>query len=208
MSEAVTGSLSQADLLADHKAVLSNASGKFAAPEDGDYKRHLNNAALALSRFRRRTLVATLTLVAEQADYDAPTDIVATKVSDWGQGKLLFWDVHYARLPRLSLFEGESGLKVHLNPAPTSTQISLFGRHYAYFYLAAHAVGESSAQTTFNASDRDLFLLLALIEAMKELAAKNVIQPIQLHKGMGGMPANSTPSALVELLTRQVELMR
>lgn len=204
----MAGTLSYSDLLADHKAALGNASSKFKLADDADYKRHLNNAALALSRIRRRTLVDTLSLVAGQTDYAAPTDLIATKVSTWGQGKLQPWEPGYRRLPRITLFEGDTGVMINLHPAPTGAQISMFGSDYPYFYLAAHHVDEDPTKTTFKTADRDVFLLFALIAAMTELAAMGVTEPIQLHRGMGSMPANGTPSALVELLSRQVELRR
>lgn len=204
----MAGTLSFSDLLADHKAALGSADSKFKAANNADYERHLNNAALALSRIRRRTLVDTLNLVAGQTDYPAPAGLIATKVSNWGQGKLQPWEPGYRRLPRITLFDGNAGLMINLHPAPTAGQISLFGSAYPYFYLAAHHVDDDAGKTTFKAADRDVFLLFALIAAMTELAAMGVTEPIQLHRGMGSMPANGTPQALVELLSKQVDMRR
>ncbi len=202
------GTLSFSDLQADHKAALGSADSKFKSANNADYERHLNNAALALSRIRRRTLVDTLTLVAGKSDYPAPNDLVSPKVSSWGQGKLQPWEPGYCKLPRMTMFEGESGLMINLNPAPTGSQISMFGSGYTYFYLAAHHIDADPTKTTFKAADRDVFLLFALIAAMTELAAMGVTEPLQLHRGMGSMPASGTPQALVELLSKQVDLRR
>lgn len=204
----MSGTLSRSDLRADHKAALGSVDNKFKSANNADYDRHLNNAALALSRLRRRTLVGELTLVSDQSSYPAPADLVAVKVSTWGQNKLQPWDVGYCRLPRMSVFEGTTGLMINLAPAPTASQIGLFGSKYSYFYLAAHQLDDDATKTTFKAADRDLFLLLALIEAMTELASMGVTEPIQLHRGMGSVPANTTPAALVELLTKLVDQRR
>ncbi|PHS23503.1 MAG: hypothetical protein COA83_09705 [Methylophaga sp.] len=204
----MSGTLSRGDLRADHKAALGSAVNKFAAPNNTDLDRHLNHAALALSRIKRRTLLGELSLVEGECNYVAPLDCFATKVSQWGSGKLQPWQNGYSRLPRLTTYASDLGLMINLSPPPTSAQIGLFGNKYTFFYLAIHQIDDDANKTTINPSDRDLFLLLTLIEAMKELASMGVSEPIQLHRGMGSYPANGTPSALLELFTKQVEKMR
>lgn len=204
----MSGTLSLNDLRTDHKLALGSAATKFTAANNADFDRHLNKAVLQLSRIRRRTLVGNVALVADQSDYPAPADLITAKVSNWGVGKCQPWDQGYSKLPRIRVIEGATGLDVHLQPAPTAQQINQFGSSYSFFYLAAHAIDTDASKTTFNDADRDLFLLLALIEAMTELAINGVVKPIQLHQGMGSMPASGTPQALVELLEKQVELRR
>jgi hypothetical protein len=168
----------------------------------------LNNAALALSRIKRRTLLGTLDLIAFKSDYAAPTDCYLTKASTWGEGWINPWEKGYSPLPRMQTIEGVTGLTIMLRPAPTANQIACLGSKYTFFYLALHSVDDDATNTTFLPAHRDLFLTLALLEAMKELAVMGVTEPVQLHRGMGSSPANGTPSALVELLTKQVDRMR
>lgn len=201
----MAGSLSRDDLIADHKAQLGASAKKFTAEEDADFVRHLNNAARAMSRIRRRTLVGELTLVAGQSEYVAPGDLISPKISNWGRGVFKPWDPRYSPLPRLTVYEGDGGMMLNLTPAPTAEQIACFGCKYTYFYLAEHQIGEHDSDTSFRDSDRDLCLLLAMIEAVRELAASGITEPVQLHRGMGAVSSNMTPAALLEVLTRQLE---
>lgn len=200
--------LSKAELITDHKASLGKSAGKFTAANDADFERHLNKAVRAFSRIRRRTLVGTLSLTADESYYPAPADMIAPKVSKWGQGKLQPWDDGYARLPRMSMFEDAGEQMIQLYPAPTAFQICVFGSQYSFFYLAAHQIGDQEADTTVKDSDRDLLLLLATIEAVRELAASGISEPVQLHRGMGAVNSNMTPAALLEVLTKELERYR
>jgi len=199
----MAGTMSQADLVADLKASLLDAANSFTSTNDADFIRHLTIAALDLARFRPRTLLGSLSLVADQFAYSAPADIVATKYPIWGvneRNRNRQWDAGYpGKLPRLSLV----GSEVHLTPAPSSAQISMLGSDYKFYYYAAHVIAADATQTTVRAGDRHLLLMRAAAEAMTELAHKGVINPVQLHRGLGSMPANSSPSAWArELLLR------
>jgi len=204
----MAGTLSKADLITDHKAGMGKSATKFTAANDADFERHLGKAVRAFSRIRRRTLVGTISLTADESYYPAPADMIAPKVSKWGQGKLQPWDDGYAPLPRMSMFEDDGVNMIQLYPAPTSFQICLFGSQYSFFYLAAHEIGEQAADTTIKNGDRDLFLLLATIEAVRELAASGITEPVQLHRGMGAVNSNMTPAALLEVLGRELERYR
>lgn len=204
----MSGTLSRNDLRADHKSALGSAINKFDGANNADLDRHLNHAVLALSRIKRRTLLGEISLVDGECNYPAPSDCFATKISQWGQGVLKPWDKGAGRLPRITTYASDTGLMINLNPAPNSFQIACFGSKYTFFYLAVHHLDDDATKTTFNIAERDLFLLLAMIEAVKELALRGLTDPIQLHRGMGSIPANGTPSALLELLTKQVDIMR
>jgi len=197
-------SLSRADLLADHKAGLGSSAKKFTTAEDADFERHLNKAVLAFSRLRRRTLVGTLSLTAGESYYPAPAGMIAPKVSKWGQGVLQPWDQGYAPLPRITLFEDDGQDMIQLYPSPTAFQICAFGSQYSFFYLATHDIGDDASDTTLKQADRDLFLLLATIEAVRELAASGITEPVQLHRGMGAVNSNMTPTALLEVLHKEL----
>lgn len=204
------GTMSEADLLADLKAALNDAAAVFTADNDADFKRHLANAALDFGRVRRRTLVGTLTLVADQHNYAAPDDMLGPKFPIWGvEDRRLSkpYDRDYpGRLPRMQLVEdATAGRELHLDPAPTSAQIGRFGATYRYYYYAGHRIGASAAATTIHALDRDLLLLRAAAEAMRELALRNSKKPVQLRDGLNSAPRNSTPSALAEWLLKEFE---
>lgn len=197
--------MSKADLIADLKAGLMDAAGLFTAAADADFVRHLAVAARDLARFRPRTMLGTITVSADVMTYPAPVDMVGAKYPLWGvneRGRCRQWDRRYpGPLPRLALV----GDEVHLTPAPSAEQIAALGSAYKFYYYATHQIADDAAQTTVRAADRHLLLMRASAEAMTELANRSVVNPVQLHRGLGSMPSNSSPAAWARELMRQYQ---
>lgn len=196
------GSLSQADLTADLKAMLGASADKFPAAADGDFIRHLNTAALALGRYRKRTLFGSLTLQADVSEYAAPADFIQFKNATWGDAERKTrkcWDLNFPTvLPKVFSYELSGAMQLYLMPPPTSAQITDLGSEYKFFYFAGHTIADDAANTTVRPEDRDLLLLRALAAALHDLAADGIAKPITLAPGIGSMPKNGTASALSE----------
>lgn len=204
------GTMNEADLVADHKAALQDAKNVFTAAGDEDFKRHLRTAALDLGRRRTRTLVGTLALVADQAGYaPLPADFVAFKSHLWGiapRPAPAPWEKGYpGRLPTCRVAEEGGVRKLFLDPAPTAAQISVLGAEFRYYYAAGHAIAADAEQTTVLAGDRQVLLLRAQAEAMREMAMRNIMKPVQLRDGVSSMPKNGLPSYLYEKLMEEFE---
>lgn len=208
----MAGTMIQADLVADLKASLMDSANVFTAASDGDFKRHLDLAALDFGRFRPRTMKATLTLVADQAEYDAPADFKLYKSSLWGMTPIKApqpWEKGYpGKLPYCEALEIGGVRKLFLYPTPTAAQIAVLGSVYIYFYYAKHVIdAAAAASTTIQLADRGLLLLRAQAEAMKEMTVRNSGKPVAMRDGLSGMSRNSTPAALYEMLMRDFERM-
>jgi len=191
--------MNQPTLITTLKASIGTTAAEFTTAADADFKRHLSYAARDYSRFRPRTLLDTLTLVADQGDYDAPADLLAVKTSEWGRSereRVALWDrtaVH--ELPRLSSAAG----KVWLTPAPTAAQIGCFGSAYKYFYFAAHLVDESTV--TVPDGDEALLIVRAQAEVAKELAARGMTKPVAgWHNGLQSVAKPMTPAEIHKML--------
>lgn len=193
--------MSQADLVADLKAGLMDSAEVFTAALDADFIRHLTAAALAMGRPRPRTLLGTLTLVADQVGYAAPADFHAFKAPLWGASTAKPWDKNWpGRLPCAYAVEVSGAIEIHLDPAPTTAQITQLGSAYKFYYFAKHAIGAAAADTTVRPGDRGLLLLRAQAEAMREMAMRNIKKPVQLRDGLASAPKNGTPAALFQAL--------
>lgn len=196
----MSGSMALSDLVEDLSGILMGAGDKFDA--DGlAYTRHLQIAALDLGRFRRRTLAASLTLIADQETYAAPANFVQYKITTWGdkqRSQRQPWDKNYPGAPpRVSVSEaGDNTLQLHLWPVPTAGQIADFGSSFPFFFYAGHVVSENPAQTTVRPNDRHLLLVRATAAALQELAHRGSTQPVRLGDGFGAMAKNGTPAAL------------
>ena len=204
--------MGQAELVADLKAILMDAAGKFTAPSDADFVRHLDIAALDLGRFRPRTLVGEITLVADQPNYPAPDDLLDVKLPIWGTREKRArhpWNSDWpGPLPRLSVVENGGQRELWLSPPPSAAQIADLGSAYRFFYFAGHVVDADAAKTSVQPGDRHLLLIRAAAEAMQELAHNGVTKPVQLGSaGVGSMPKNGTPGALAESLLKQFQEM-
>ena len=201
------GSMSQADLVVDLKNMLQDAAAKFTEAEDADFVRHLTIAAQDLGRFRHRTKLGSVTLEADKNDYPAPADMIKPKVGLWGLNERRTrkpWQRNFPQtLPQLDVIEGDSGIEIHLNPAPTAEQIADLGQTFKFYYFAGHSIADDAAQTTVRSADRHLLLIRAAAQALFELAANGISKPVQLGPGVGSMPKNGTPGALSDQLLKQ-----
>ena len=206
------GDMTRDSLVIDLKAILMDAAGKFTAAANADFIRHLDLAALDMSRVRPRTLVGSITLIAEQPNYAAPAGLLAVKMPLWGvterRGRNP-WDRNWpGRLPTLTLTENAGARELWLSPAPSAVQITDLGATYRFYYFAAHAIGATADDTTIQPGDRHLLLIRAAAHALQELAHHGVTKPVQLGSaGVGSMPKNGTPGALAESLVDLFERM-
>jgi len=208
----MAGTMSQADLVADLKAMLKDAAEKFTAASDADFKRHLDIAALDMDRVRPRRLNGELTLTADQPNYTAPADLLHIGYPLWGAAEKAArqpWDGNWpGRLPRITIIENGGTRELWLDPPPTAAQITDLGATYPFTYFAAHVVDANAANTTIRPGDRALLLIRAAAEALQELAHHSVVKPVQLgNAGVGSMPKNGTPGALAEKLLELFEGM-
>lgn len=204
----MAGTMTRADLVADLKASLQDAAKVFTAANDADFSRHLDAAALDMGRVRPRTLLGTITLVAEQYNYTAPADLLSYKSDLWGiPGRRINpWETSYpGRLPDVRSAVSGAVRELHFLPAPTAAQITSLGATFRFYYFAAHSIGATAADTTLHAGDRGLLLLRAQAEAMKEMAMRNIAKPVQMRDGLSQGPRNGTPSALFAELMRMFE---
>lgn len=203
------GSMSQADLIGDLKSSLQDAASIFTAASDGDFKRHLNTAALDFVRARPRKFLGSLTVIADLSTYDSPDDLVKFHSHLWGivpVTRARPWErIWPGRLPEVHVAEIESVRKLVLTPAPSLQQITVLGADFRYYYFAKHAIDADPAKTTIAAGDRQLLLLRAQAEAMRELAIRNLHKPVQLRDGAGQGARNGTPAALFEALLDEFE---
>jgi hypothetical protein len=188
------------DLVEDLRGILMTAGDKFDA-EGLAFARHLQIAALDLGRFRRRTLAASLTLIAEQEAYAAPANFVQYKITTWGdrqRGQRQPWDQNFpGSPPRVTVAEtAQNTLELHLWPVPSAAQIADLGASFPFFYYAGHVLNENPALTTVRPADRHLLLVRATAAALQELAHRGSTQPVRLGDGFGTMAKNGTPAAL------------
>lgn len=197
------GSMSRADLAADLKASLLDAARSFNAPGDADFARHLDKAAAAMTRARRRTQAGTLTLAAGQMEYPAPADLWIFKTTTWGAAHgLRPWEPGYpGRLPEVRQIERT----LYFVPPPSAAQIAVLGAVCPFFYYAHHAVGELAEDTTIEPGDRALLLLRAQAEAMRELALRDAVRPTGAQSAWSGQPRTGTPAALAQWLLEEFE---
>lgn len=202
----MAGSMSEADLVGDLKASLQDAAEVFSAANDADFKRHLVLAALDFTRHRPRTMLGTITLIADQFDYAAPADCMVYKSTLWGATRPHPWDKNWTGpMPAAKVVQGAAGRELHLTPPPTAAQIAVLGAAFKFYYFAAHVISTTAASTSIQAGDRGLLLLRAQAEAMKEMAMRNIKKPVQMRDGISSAPRNGTPSALFEALMKQYE---
>jgi hypothetical protein len=195
------------DLVADHKAALMDSAALFTAAADADFIRHLTAALPDVSRLAPRTVQASITVAAGVRLYAAPADLVDVKYPLWGdaeRARIPRHDPDYPRhLPKLRKAEDDGVLSLALDPPPTACQISVCGADYPYRYYALHVLSDTAGATTLPEGKRDVLLLRALAEAMKELMNRNVHKPVQLRDGLQSGPKNGTPAAIYEALMEE-----
>jgi hypothetical protein len=196
------GDMTRAALVADLRASLLDSAKAFTAANDADFVRHLDRAAEAFTPLRPRTLVGTLSLVADQPEYAAPLDMWRYKTTNWGAARGNPWDKTWpGRLPDVRCIDGS----LWFVPAPTAHQIAVLGSSFTFFYYAQHAVAAEEANTTIAAADRSLLLLRAQAEAMRELAMRDAVRPTQAQSAFSGQPKTGTPAALSRWFLEEFE---
>lgn len=192
------------ELIAAHKAALGPDAVKL-WEDDSEFIRHIQKGGRRLIEKRPRILRAKLTLVAGQAVYAAPADLVLFQRQEWGMSSILQfkpWDPSWpGPFPEISEVVTDEGPELVFTPAPTAGQIAALGADYWFHYRAAHQIDTEAV--TVPVADEPLLLLAALIEAVQELTARNLVNPIQLHRGLGSLPNQGTPLAYLEALRWQ-----
>lgn len=189
----MAGSMAMADLVFDLKASLLDGASAFRAPDNEDFIRHVRVAGEALATVRPRTAVGSVELVAGKPDYPAPADLWLYKSALWGTLRAQPWEKTWpGRLPEVRVVAGA----LWLTPAPTAHQVAVLGAEFTFYYYATHTVSADAAETTVSAGERDLLLLRAQAEAMRELAMRDSVRPTSARDGMSGTPRSGLPSAL------------
>lgn len=197
-------SMARAELI----TALREALGAAADKVSGDLDRPLDDAADALSRYRPRIAMDSLTLEPGRVDYPAPSDLLQVQETLWGvaeRARLRPWDPGYPkRLPRLSVRPGPAGAAgLMLTPPPLAEDIAALGADYRYTYRARHTIADDAAATTVPAADRDLLILRAMAGVMHELAAAGTVARVQLNRGTQSAPTSATPAHVAaELFAR------
>lgn len=198
----MAGGMSQADIVSDLKRSVGDAASPFTDPNDGDWKRFVAVALVAMQDKRPRTLLGSMQLVAEQMQYavTAP-DFAQYKTHVWGTRPVRPWDRCYpGALPRVAAVHDAAGWTLAFDPAPTAAHINAYGAEFRYWYFGTHVLGNTP---TLAQADRPLLLLRAQAEVMRELSMRNVNKPVALRDGYSGQPRNSTPAALYDQLLRE-----
>jgi hypothetical protein len=173
-------------------------------------ERFLTLAAEDFDRRRPLVMVDTLTLVADQANYPAPSGLKSIESTDWGskeRNQYPRWDSRYpGPAPLLRLRRTGAGVReIWLNPAPTAAQIACLTSTFTYTYRAGHSLSETADDTTIQPEDRGLLLLRAQIEMLKELSMRSVGKPVSIRDGLSNVARNSTPAALYREMLDEYE---
>lgn len=189
-------------LVGDLKASLIDSASAFRAPDDADFRRHIERAADAFAQLRPRTEVGEILLVADEPAYAAPDDMWRFKSALWGVRRAHPWEPSWpGRLPDVREADG----MLWLTPAPTAHQVAVLGASYRFFYYARHEITEDGSGTTLGLADRSLLLLRAQAEAMRELAMRDAVRPVTARDGFSGQPRTGTPGYLAEQFMREFE---
>jgi hypothetical protein len=197
-------SMTLSALVADFKASLGDPAAQFRAPADADFQRMLKVALLDLQVKRPATKPGQIELFPLQARYAvAYPDFAALKLHQWADPASTPkpWDAAYpGAVPRVAAQWDGLAWWLEFSPAPTVRQLQVWGTDFRFWYFAAHDLSDTPGATTVNPSDRGLLLLRAQAEAMRELAMRNVVKPVQMRDGYSGTPRNGSPAALFETL--------
>ena len=200
--------MSLADLVITHKASLKDAANVFASGGDTELEQHLLTAADDFRRVKPQIQYGEVTLIADQRAYALPADIGDFKYDTWGQRRKQPWETGYSgRLPRTSLAVVAGVKKLVLDPAPTQANIDDAGSTLPYWHVVPHVIhATDGAQTTIPLTLRGLLILRAQVEAMRQLAMRNLAKPVQMVEGFSNQPRNGTASALYQALSEEFEL--
>lgn len=197
-----------ADLVETLKASLMDAADVFASSGSTALEDMLNTAADDFRRVKPNIQFAEVTLVAGQRSYDLPAAMGEFKYDTWGQGRKQPWETGFAgRLPRVSVALVGATKKLVLDPAPTQAHIDDAGATLPYWYTVPHVIhAADGAQTTIPLVHRGLLILRAQMEAMRQLAVRNLAKPVQMIDGHSNAPRNGTASFLFEVLSKEFEM--
>ncbi len=182
--------------------VLGAVTGRLAPEDDLDaaLDRLLDVALVDLTRARPRLLWGSISVQPYVTTYPAPPDLVSLGVWDWGRHTQP-WDLP-TPLPRVSVRRDGADRWIELLPAPCAALVNTLGATLRFRYTAAHELTDDGC--TAAPEDHWLLILRATAEAMQMLAVAGVVDPVQLHRGMGAsIPSNSTPAAIHDLLLRK-----
>lgn len=204
--------MSIADLQEDLKFSLRDSAEVF--DEEDAFARLLRTAALAFNDERPRTLFAEVSILMGVDTYPAPANMYRYKAGMWGRNcRLQTWDPGWpGAAPDFVAVEEDSGngpvKLLRLDAMPTYLHLQAFGSTFGFYYLASHHIDEQASKTTISPGDRDLLILRAQAEAMREMVMRNIKKPVQQRDGLNSAPKNMTPSAfydkLMEEWTRRV----
>ena len=194
------------DLIEELRATLHGAAKYFTGTEDDadyDLRRLLTVAAADLATRRGRTLIGEVQLEAGRFRYeDLPADLIYIKTPIWGHDKSIEpWADNYpGPLPRARVLHENGQPVLILSPSPSQQQIHALGGTYRFYYAASYWSGQASDPVQFEQeNDRNLLLLRAQAEAMRELAMQNITRPVETRTNIA-MPANATAGAIWERL--------
>lgn len=191
--------ITRAEVLADYRASLGSATSEFHAGADADLLRHLRVACAAVALKRRAVVHAALSWYVGGTVYQpVPDELVRVEGVDW-PGPEAFnpgAGIAYPPPPRLTVGQTPAGRALIVAPFPTAAHLAA-SPTLAYQYTRAYVLAETAEDTTLPDSDRDLVVLRAQVEAMRELALRSHQKPVQMR----GMQSNNMqPSALYEKL--------
>ncbi|MCR8922657.1 hypothetical protein NO559_07735 [Dasania sp. GY-MA-18] len=204
-------SMTKTQLVADLRLALSDAESFFSTADANQtedvFWRMLTIAASDMHRARPRTLSGSLALIAGVASYPAPADLEDFKLSNWGmdaRARYNPWDGAYPRrLPTVTVIGDSNGKTLELSFAPTSPMITVLGATYGFFYYGQHTLPDDGS-SSINESDRELLILRATAEAMKQLAIKRLKTAVSVKPGVGrdrqGSPAEIYQNLMIEFL--------
>lgn len=191
--------MSLSDLAEQLRVTFGECSSKF---EPHQFEAMLVIAANDLARYKPTERRGRLLLIADQRDYAAPADMLMPRRHSWGRverGQLNPWDVAYPkRLPTFTKLRIDGVDSIEIDPPPTAAQIAALGEAFDYTYSVSHTLSDEPSETTVPASQRDLLLLRALAEGMRQLAARGVSTPVSLGAGGNNRPKNGAPASLAD----------
>jgi hypothetical protein len=196
------------------QASLHDAAQVFSS---ADYLRLIGLAVLDYSRPSRsggvsraaRQTLDSIELTAGVSLYDPPRqDYLMVGVCQWGRlqrRQRSPWEANYPKnLPVIDLVYAGDAQKLRLSRAPTNLEITDFGSACAYTGYRRHVISDS--ESSVPDTDKDLLLLRAQAEAMRELAMRGMTKPVALRSGgAGASVANGTPAALYTALLEEFE---
>lgn len=185
---------------------LKNSLHDSARPfDDPDLERHIQISLTAMA-LQKRPLrkSASITLVANQAEYEAPADLGRLNRLIWQNERFRQpWEADYpGPAPTIQLLRADTGNVIRLNPPPSQQQVNALNGTVLLLYSAKHTI-DSDTVTTLDEADEDLVILRAQAEACRELALRGITQPVTIRDGSMSQPRNMTPRALYAALLEE-----